>query len=61
MYTGFAELDIDIDLGKYRINVHDMEKNKNWTTDPKLIHADAILGRIEECLLSPKQQQKMDR
>jgi hypothetical protein len=56
---GSSELNIDVDLGKYRISVHDVEKNKNWNKDQKLLHANAVLGRIQEHIST--KQHKIER
>jgi hypothetical protein len=56
---GHAELEFDIDLGRYRFSVYDIEKNKNWNHDKKLLHANAIIGRIQDRVIH--QEQVMSR
>jgi hypothetical protein len=44
---GLSELEINVDLGQYKFVVSDVENNKNWAKDDKLLHSDAILGAIQ--------------
>jgi hypothetical protein len=45
-------------LGKYRFSVYDIEKNKNWNKDNNLIHANAIIGRLQDQLINKGQVMK---